>query len=61
MLLLITLSLAGCVGRARVGVEYCDYARPIYFASIAEVDLTPANIRRQVLETNVLWRKICRM
>ena len=60
MLFLIASSLAGCAAPARVGVEYCDHARPIYFDSAAQVDQTPAGIRRQVLERNETWRQLCR-
>jgi len=42
-----------------VGVEYCDHARPIYFDTAAEVDRTPADVRRQVLEANETWRELC--
>lgn len=59
MLLLIASSLTGCAAPARVGVEYCDHARPIYFDSAAEVDRTPADVRRQVLEVNEVWRRLC--
>jgi hypothetical protein len=59
MLFLIGSSLAGCAAPARVGVEYCDHARPIYFDSAAQVDSTPAPVRRQVLERNAMWRKLC--
>lgn len=60
MLLLLSLSLTGCAAPARVGVEYCDHARPIYFDSAAQVERTPAPVRRQVLEWNETWAKLCR-
>lgn len=60
MLLLIASSLTGCAAPARVGVEYCDHARPIYFDSAAQVDQTPAPVRRQVLESNEVWKRLCR-
>lgn len=59
MLLLIGLSLTGCAAPARVGVEYCDHARPVYFDSAAQVDQTPGPVRRQVLEGNETWRALC--
>lgn len=59
MLFLIGLSLGGCAAPARVGVEYCDHARPIYFDSAAQVDQTPASVRRQVLRGNESWRRLC--
>lgn len=60
LLLLIVSSLTGCVApAARVGVEYCDHARPIYFDSAAQVDETPAPVRRQVLEGNETWKRLC--
>lgn len=58
-LFLIGSSLAGCAAPARVGVEYCDHARPIYFDSAAQVDETPANVQRQVLERNETWAALC--
>lgn len=60
MVFLIASSLAGCAAPARVGVEYCDHARPIYFDSAAQVDRTPPPVRRQVLERNETWAKLCR-
>lgn len=59
MLLLIGSSLGGCAAPAKVGVEYCDHARPIYFDSAAEVDRTPAGVRRQVLDHNETWAVLC--
>lgn len=59
MLFLIASSLTGCAAPVRVGVEYCDHARPIYFDSAALVDQTPAAVRRQVLEGNETWRRLC--
>lgn len=59
MLFLIASSLVGCAAPARVGVEYCDHARPIYFESAAQIDATPAVIRRKVLEGNEIWFKLC--
>ncbi len=58
-LLLLSLSGIGCAARERVGVEYCDHARPLYFDSGAQVQATPAPIRRQVLEVNETWRRLC--
>jgi hypothetical protein len=41
----------------RAGIEYCGHARPIWFDSTADVDATPAPVRRQVLEHNeTVWR-----
>jgi len=47
------------VAPARVGVEYCEHARPIYFDEAAQVDATPASIRRQIRDGNAVWRKLC--
>lgn len=60
MLFLIALSLNGCVTQERVGVEYCDHAKPVYFDSSEQVDQTPAPVRRQVLEGNETWAALCR-
>ncbi|KGD95226.1 hypothetical protein JL37_11055 [Achromobacter sp. RTa] len=59
VLSLLISSLAGCAALVRVGVEYCDHARPIYFDSETQVDQTPAAIRREVLEGNETWRRLC--
>lgn len=59
MLFLIASSLTGCAVPARVGVEYCDHARPVYFDSAAQVDATPSSVRRQVLEGNEAWSRLC--
>jgi len=58
-LLLLSLSGSGCAAPERVGIEYCDHARPIYFDSGAQVQATPAPIRRQVLKGNKVWRALC--
>ncbi|MNI73902.1 hypothetical protein D3C73_1299460 [compost metagenome] len=57
--LLMSLSVTGCVAPARVGVEYCEHARPIYFDEAAQVEATPASIRRQIRDGNAVWRKLC--
>lgn len=49
-----------CTVPARACVGYCDHAQPVYFDSAAHVDQTPASIRRQVLEWNEMWAKLCR-
>lgn len=59
LLLLMSLYLTGCVAPARVGVEYCDHARPIYFESSGQVELTPAPVRRQIRDGNATWRTLC--
>ena len=58
-LLLMSLSVIGCAVPARVGVEYCDHARPVYFDSREQVQATPPPIRRQVLEGNKEWKALC--
>lgn len=60
MLLLMSLSVIGCAAPARVGVEYCEHVRPVYFDDAQQVDATPAPIRRQVLEANKVWHRLCR-
>lgn len=59
LLLLLSLSATGCVAPARVGVEYCEHARPIYFDDARQVDDTPAPVRRQIREGNAVWRRLC--
>ena len=51
-------SLTGCA-TPRVGIEYCDHARPIWFDSAGDVDATPAPVRRQVLEHNETVVRLC--
>lgn len=58
-LLLMSLSVIGCAAPARVGVEYCDHAQPIYFESQEQVRATPPPIRRQALEENKKWARLC--
>lgn len=58
-MLLLNLSAIGCAAPERVGVEYCAHARPIYFDSALQVDGTPAPVRRQILENNSVWAKLC--
>jgi hypothetical protein len=61
VLLPMGLSVSGCVApAARVGVEFCEHARPVYFDTAGQVDATPALVRRQVLEINETWRRLCR-
>lgn len=57
--LLMSLSVTGCVAPARVGVEYCEHARPVYFDTAAQVDATPASVRRQIRDGNAVWRQLC--
>jgi hypothetical protein len=57
-LLLISLNLTGCAS-PRVGVEYCEHARAIYFDTLAQVDATPAAIQRQVLAHNKTVARLC--
>lgn len=57
---LIASSLSGCAPPPlRTGIEYCDHARPVYFNSAAEVDATPAAIRRQILVHNEMVARLC--
>ncbi|MHC3908362.1 hypothetical protein ACMZ4X_01582 [Achromobacter marplatensis] len=58
-LLLMSLSVSGCAAPARVGVEYCEHARPVYFGNAAQVDATPAEIRRQIRDANATWQALC--
>lgn len=54
-------SLAGCsVNKPEsVGIEYCIAAKPILFESENEVDDTPINIQRQILENNEIYKRLC--
>lgn len=58
-LLLMSLSVIGCAAPARVGVEYCDHARPFYFESGEQVRATPGPVRRYLLDENKKWRALC--
>lgn len=55
----VTSSLTGCAAPARVGVEYCDHARPIYFDSAAQVGKTSGELPGQILRRNETWRAWC--
>ncbi len=55
----MSLSVIGCAAPARVGVEYCDHARPFYFESREQVRATPEPVRRKVLEDNKKWKVLC--
>lgn len=58
-LLLMSLSVIGCAAPARVGVEYCDHAKPTYFDSREQVQATPPEIRQKILSDNKVWRALC--
>ncbi|WP_185950009.1 hypothetical protein [Bordetella trematum] len=45
-------------GPAR-GLWYCEHARPVWFDSAEQVDLTPGPVRRQIFEGNETWARIC--
>ena len=59
--LVMSLSLAGCASNVivPVGIEYCLHAQPIWFDSAEEVEGTPTNIQRQILEHNVTYERLC--
>lgn len=60
MLLLLSWQISGCASRpASAGVEYCDHARPVWFDTAGQVQATPAPVRRQILDINETWRKLC--
>jgi len=60
MLSLLSWQISGCASRrARVGVEYCDHARPIWLDSAEQVKATPAPVRRQVRDLNRTWQRLC--
>jgi len=46
-------------GANRVGVEYCAHAKPIWFNDQTEKAVTPAPIKRQILENNETVRRLC--
>lgn len=50
----------GCAAPEHVGLKFCGHARPIYFDSAAQVDRTPVPVRRQLLESNEVWKRLCR-
>lgn len=51
--------MIGCAAQARVGVEYCDHARPFYFESGEQVRATPEPVRRRILEDNKKRKALC--
>ena len=61
LLLLLSLNLSGCASNApRVGVEYCEHARVIWFDSQPDVDVTLPSIRCQINEKNGTVERLCR-
>lgn len=61
MLFAISLALSGCAAKQiRVGVEYCDHARPIMWDSDAELDATPMPITRQIVLNNEKHEALCK-
>ncbi|MBB1593538.1 hypothetical protein A9973_05600 [Achromobacter sp. UMC46] len=58
-LLLMSSGVTGCAAPAKVGVEFCEHARPIYFDDVGQVEATPAPIRRQIRDGNATWRTLC--
>lgn len=60
MLSLLNWSLTGCANQpAIVSVDYCEHARPIWFDATVDVYATPVSVRRQVLENNKTWVRLC--
>ena len=58
MLLSVIALNAGC---ATTGGSYCDIARPIWWANLADLETTPVDITRQVVRHNDQWVALCRM
>jgi hypothetical protein len=61
-MLVVTVSqLGGCstTTTVRVGVEYCEHAAPIWFDSAHQVDLTPSEILRRIVEHNETYSALC--
>lgn len=58
MLASIVALMTGC-GVNRVGVEYCAHAKPIWFNDQTEKAMTPAPVKRQVLENNETVQRLC--
>lgn len=55
------LVLSGCAAKqVRVGVEFCDHARPIYWNSDAELDATPMPVTRQIVVGNEKYEALCK-
>lgn len=50
---------SGCAAPARVGLEYCDRVWPIYFETAAQIQATPAPIRRQIRDLKSSLRALC--
>ena len=61
MLCASLLVLSGCAAnQLRVGVEFCDHARPIMWDSDAELDATPMPITRQIVMGNEKFEALCK-
>lgn len=60
MLCASALVLSGCASKpVRVGVEFCDHAKAIYWDSDAELDATPMPITRQIVVSNEKIEALC--
>lgn len=61
MLCAISLVLNGCASKPlRIGVEFCDHAKPIYWDSDAELDATPMPVARQIVLSNEKIDALCK-
>lgn len=61
MLCASVLVLSGCAAsQPRVGVEFCDHARPIMWDSDAELDATPMPVTRQIVVGNEKYEALCK-
>ncbi len=60
--LLCSSALAsGCVSNpVRVGIEYCEHAKPIIWLSEQELLATPMPVTRQIVKHNEKVEALCR-
>lgn len=61
MLLCVMLLASGCVSNpTRVGVEFCEHARVLYWSDQSELDATPTPLVRQIVAHNEKVARLCR-
>lgn len=54
------LLASGCVSNPkRVGVEFCEHSRPVYWNDEAELLATPLPVTRQIVRHNETVERLC--
>lgn len=60
-LLCASVLASGCVSNppARVGIDYCEHAEPIFWDSEQELEATPMPVVRQIVRHNERIEALC--